>query len=86
MLRFARHSQWRIEPNEPYWLEGAGAWLDQPGEWFLDAKAGRLYYLPREGEDLAKAEVIAPALEQVLRLEGDPEQGRFIDHVTLDPP
>jgi len=33
--------------------------LDQPGEWYLNRKTGRLYYIPMPGEDMAKAEVVA---------------------------
>jgi hypothetical protein len=57
--------------------------LDRPGEWYLDRKAGVLHYLPRPGEDMAKAEVIAPRLGQILRLEGDPAAGRFVEHVAF---
>ena len=47
--------------------------LDQPGEWFLD-REGTLYYMPREGEDMATAEVIAPvSAESFITFAGEPE-------------
>jgi hypothetical protein len=57
-------------PGKPAYLEHAAGFLDRPGEWFLDRKSGGLRYLPREGEDPARTEVVAPVLEQVLRIKG----------------
>ena len=33
--------------------------LSEPGEWSLDRGAGRLTYIPRPGEDPAKARIVA---------------------------
>jgi hypothetical protein len=51
-------------------IEHARAHLDRPGEWFLDRKAGMLTYLPRDGETPEKTSVVAPVLQQVIRIEG----------------
>lgn len=48
------------------YLENALEMLDQPGEWYLDRQTGVLSYWPREGEDLTKAEVIAPVLQKTM--------------------
>jgi hypothetical protein len=53
-----------------FYLVNALEFLDAPGEWFEDAPAGRVYYWPREGEDLAREVVVAPALESLVRVEG----------------
>src|SRR5262249_24423663 len=44
---------------------------------------GRLSYRPRPGESIATLRAIASALPQLLRLEGRPEAGRVVEHVTL---
>lgn len=54
----------------PFFLVNAIEFLDSPGEWFADAAAGELYYWPRPGEDMARAEIIAPVLETLVRIEG----------------
>ncbi|MBI2301149.1 MAG: right-handed parallel beta-helix repeat-containing protein [Armatimonadetes bacterium] len=54
----------------PSYFENALELLDQPGEWYFDRPAHTLYYLPREGEDMAKAEVIAPRLEMLVEVRG----------------
>jgi hypothetical protein len=63
-----------FEPNPRYFLEGAREFLDAPGEWFLDAKAGRLYYMPRDGESPEDAEAIAPQLTQLVLVRGEGDQ------------
>ncbi len=54
----------------PFFLANAIEFLDSPGEWFEDLAAGKVYYWPRPGEDLTRAEVVAPALETLVRVEG----------------
>lgn len=90
IVRFVRPSRMQLteghgaEPSRVrYYVENARELLDAPGEWYLDRQAGRLSYRPRSGESIADAEVIAPALPQLLRLEGQPEAGRFVEHVIF---
>ena len=68
--------------NSAFYLTNARSLLDEPGEWFLDTDAHRLYYYPRPGEDMRTAEVEAPALETLLRVEGTPD--RPVSHVTFE--
>jgi hypothetical protein len=42
--------------------------LDQPGEWVLNSKEGRLYYWPKSGAP--GKQIIAPLLDELIRLEG----------------
>ena len=60
--------------NSAFYLTGAKTLLDEPGEWHLDIRNQKLYYMPRPGEDMRTAEVIAPALETLLRVEGTPDE------------
>lgn len=71
---------WRRNAN--FLLENYRAALDAPGEWFL-SRQGTLYYKPRAGEDMRKAEVVAPVAEKFLVLKGDPEHGKFVEHVEF---
>lgn len=48
------------------YFENAREFLDTPGEWYLDRQAGILSYRPREGEDLTRAEVVAPLVQNTL--------------------
>lgn len=71
------------DPEQRYYVENARELLDSPGEWYLDRETGVLSYWPLAGEDLRTAEVVAPVLTELVRLDGDPDAGRFVDHVRL---
>jgi hypothetical protein len=45
----------------PVFVENAFELLGRPGEWYFDRPAGRIYYTPRLGEDMAKADAVAAA-------------------------
>lgn len=59
--------------NSPFYLTNAKELLDKEGEWYLDARTSKLYYIPRKGEDMKTAEVIVPAVETLLKVEGTPD-------------
>ncbi|MBE2215828.1 MAG: right-handed parallel beta-helix repeat-containing protein [Opitutaceae bacterium] len=64
-----------------FFLAHAIEFLDTPGEWFQDLAGGRVYYWPREGEDLTQTEVTAPALEVLMAVMGTLD--RPVEHVTF---
>lgn len=59
--------------NSAFYLTNAKELLDTPGEWYLDAREQKVYYMPRKGENMAKADVEVPAVETLLRVEGTPD-------------
>lgn len=71
---FLCHRKGGTPAKFPNYLENALELLDEPGEWYFDRPARTLYYLPRPGEDMAKAEVIAPKLEKLVEIKGTLEQ------------
>lgn len=71
------------EDNARYWVENAPECLDAPGEWYLDAKTGLLQYIPLPGERLGEVTVTAPALTELVRLEGDPSSGAPVHDITF---
>ncbi len=82
-VHFTKRSVFQLQAGDPYYLEGIFAFLDTPGEWCLDAAAGKVYYLPRPGEQLRKLEAIAPALSRLLQFEADPAGGTCVSNVLL---
>lgn len=66
-----------------YLVENVAEAFGSPGEWYLDPQSGVLTYIPLPGEDLAKAEIIAPRTEQLLRIDGDPAKGHFVEHLRF---
>jgi hypothetical protein len=87
MVSLTGDTPWPFGPGDSngkrYHIENIKAALDAPGEWFLD-RGGDLFYIPLPGEDLAKAEVVAPVLASgMVRFAGDPSANRFVEHITL---
>ncbi len=78
----------------PYWVENVAEALETPGQWYLDRPQGVLYYLPRPGDEMPSAEIIAPRLSQVIRIvgrEGAPVhdlrfEGLTFAHTEWQPP
>ena len=63
VLPFAFH-------GEKYFLENAFEFIDSTGEWYLNPVSHYLFYKAAPGEDMANAEVIAPVLTNILKVEG----------------
>jgi hypothetical protein len=58
-------------PRYAVWNTREG--MTRPGQWYLDRVERKVYYWPREGEDMASAVVVAPALEMLIRVAGSQE-------------
>lgn len=86
-VNFKAAGAWPFEqwgPSQRYYVENIREGLDSPGEWYLDRKAGKLYYMPLPGEDIANVKAVVPVLSQLLLFSGRPEEKQFVDHVTID--
>ena len=46
------------------------SFVDSPGEFYFDKTDKKLYYYPRNGEDMSSADVEAPVTEQLIVVEG----------------
>jgi len=57
----------------PETIENAFELLGTPGQWYFDRTARTIYYVPRPGEDLRRASVVAPALETLVSGHGTPD-------------
>jgi parallel beta-helix repeat protein len=65
--------------GDRFFVENILEELDSPGEWYLDSKAGMVYYWPKE--PLAKVEVTAPVMGRLIQFEGDETKGQALRHV-----
>ena len=64
-----------------YYIDNVLEGLDQPGEWYLDRHAGKLYYWPVEGWE--RKEMRAPVLNELVRFEGDVPGKKHVQYITL---
>ena len=58
----------------PFYIENIFEELDAPGEWFLDASSGTLYFMPPSGVDPNRAEIEAVVAKELIRFVGTPER------------
>lgn len=59
--------------NSAFWFVNAIGLLNKPGEWYEDLEAGKIYYWPLKNQDMARAEVIVPAMETLVQFNGTPD-------------
>lgn len=64
------------------WVENAYELLDQPGEWYLDSKAGYVYYIPTVFDDMTTLTGILPVTETLLYVHGSGFDKR-IQHIQF---
>ena len=94
LVTFAHKSHFRLtDGSDParYYMENAFEFLDTPGEWYLDRKTGKVYYWPREEDftgygnpkSIALLFGTAPVLPGLVRFEGQPKDGKLVEHVRL---
>lgn len=68
--------------NSSFCLTNALELLDQPGEWFQEYPSGTIYYYPQAGENIETAEVIIPALETLVTIDGT--LSRPVKHIQFN--
>lgn len=57
------------KPYNPTHIENVIDVLDDPGEWCVNTKTGKIYYWPINGEP--GTEIVVPTLTELVRVEGD---------------
>ncbi len=67
-----------------YYVDNVFEALSEPGEWYLDAPTGTLYYLPLEGEAPGTTEVFAPSVQQLLVLRGRPAERQCVEFLRFE--
>jgi hypothetical protein len=73
----------KIGKHNWFWIEGIREELDEAGEWFLDNKAGKLYYMPEQNINPNKQNIVAPFLNQIVYLKGDAEKKTHVKNVIF---
>ena len=61
----------KLSPDQLVFAENALEFLDAEGEWYLDTDAERVYYKPRESEDMNGLDAVLGCLEQLVTLKGE---------------
>lgn len=64
----------RRKAGQAYHLENSRAFLNNPGEWWLDEANDRVYYIPQKEEESKAIHAIVPTLETLMAISGTLEQ------------
>jgi parallel beta-helix repeat protein len=80
---FSKKSGMRLESGDLYYVENVFETLNAPGQWYLERNTGKLYYMPVSGERMNAVEAIAPMLEQLVILKGNPNEGNYVKHINF---
>jgi hypothetical protein len=65
-----------------FYVENVFEAFEEPGQWYLDRPAGKLFYLPMEGETPETTDIVAPYLQTLVQI-GVPG-GKPVRHVHLE--
>ena len=76
----------KAKETGPVWIENALELLDEPGEWYLDTAANKLYYMPRPFEDMASAEFSIPTIDgELLTITGSGyEDNQMVQNIRFE--
>lgn len=64
-----------------YRIENRLAYLNGPGQWVLDSRAGKLYLWPRAGKPSG---IVIPRLRELVRVEGNFDENRWVRHIRFE--
>ena len=88
LVQSSRYCIFPLDPGDAadneapkYYVDNVKDALSEEGEWYLDRPTGELCYIPLPGETLEESEFFAPVIEQLLRLEGDPDDEQYVEHL-----
>lgn len=89
LVRSSRRSMFSLRDDvaqrfSRYYVENIGEALSEPGEWYLDRTAGKVYYLPQPGETPDAVDVYASHTEQLLRLVGKPRDNLWVEFLRFE--
>jgi len=79
-----RIGHWYGANRNPYWIENIREELKRPGQWYLDRSESVLYYVPLPGETPENLEFVAPRLECLVIVRGDPAERRFVEYLRFE--
>lgn len=72
-----------LDKQTRFTIENYKAALDTCGEWYLE-RSGTLYYMPREGENIASTKVYAPLTDRFIVFEGNKTNGQKVQNIRFE--
>lgn len=69
-IAFSRPASMKIRTFDRYYFENVFEAMNEPGEWYLNNKTNKLYYVPKQGERADTLTLYASCLEQLMDISG----------------
>ncbi len=70
-----------VEGGNIQHLENAYEFLDEGGEWYLNTDEDKIYYIPKDGQDMSSVHAVLGKLEEIINLAGTEEDE--VEHITF---
>lgn len=70
-----------VQIVDPSYIQNAFELLDEPGEWYFDRTAQKIYYIPEEGIDPNTLNMVMPTLDKLVDADGTDDE--FVYGITL---
>lgn len=80
-LGLSRPSSMLIRDIDRYYFENVFEAMNEPGEWYLNTKTNKLYYVPAAGETADALTLYASSLERLVEIDG--VSGIGFDHIRF---
>ncbi len=81
---WSRFSRDETQRHTRFRVDHVAAGCTDPGDWWLDRRAGVLHYIPLPGEPMDTTVIEAPALERIVDVAGDPlDAQRRVHHLRF---
>jgi len=61
-------------------IQNAIDYLDEPGEWVMNSKEGKIYYWPENEEP---SNIYVPLLQELIRVEGNEKENRILKNIEF---
>jgi hypothetical protein len=71
-----------LDGGERVAFENVREALSEPGEWYCDRESGELLYIPLESEKPAETSVVAPRVDQLVTVDGEPQDP--VEHLRFE--
>jgi hypothetical protein len=82
-FQFVGMQPWnKMKHGSMFYLDNVPAGMAEPGAW-MEAKPGVVGYRPRPGEHVESMRFVAPVVERLLLIDGDPATGKPVEHIAF---
>lgn len=69
-IEFSKPATMTIKRGDRYYFMNVFEAMSEPGEWYINDETGKLYYIPKDGEEIGKTQLYAAQTERFVTATG----------------